>query len=329
MKTSKISSLFHLPFDQYSRQHYAKLLVEQHRTKKRLRILDVGGNNGKTREFFPDDEVVVLDLYDIKESGYVRGSALDMPFKDNSFDVIVSFDVLEHIPDPDRGRFIREIARVASEMIFIAAPFNTPGVAQVESELNDYWISLKGAEHPWLKEHIENGLPEVESFLALAKQHGIEFSVFGSNNVLAWASMQRLIFLSDAVGAPDKIEPLTKFYNEYLTEIGDNIEPAYRRILFWAKNSAETPSLPRGAYQRDRAQELIKFAFDAMYGLIYGNEAIISLDRKLRKQTSENELITAEIVRLRGTLKGIYHSRTWKLITLLRQILRPLKPRQK
>jgi len=104
-------SLYDLAFDQFSRQYHMKQLIESVRPKRRLKILDVGGNNGKTREFFPRDEVMIADLYDIEEPGYTKASALDLPFADNSYDVVTCFDVFEHIEQKDRQQCAGDACR--------------------------------------------------------------------------------------------------------------------------------------------------------------------------------------------------------------------------
>lgn len=86
-----------VPFDQFSRQKQVSLVMDICRKlgkQKTYSILDVGGYRGRTAEFLPDDNVTVLDLYEVDEENYVKGSALKMPFKDKSFDFVVNFDVL-------------------------------------------------------------------------------------------------------------------------------------------------------------------------------------------------------------------------------------------
>jgi SAM-dependent methyltransferase len=44
------------------------------------------------------------------DSARVEGSILDLPFADRSFDIVLSTEVIEHTPDPERG--VRELCRV-------------------------------------------------------------------------------------------------------------------------------------------------------------------------------------------------------------------------
>jgi 2-polyprenyl-3-methyl-5-hydroxy-6-metoxy-1,4-benzoquinol methylase len=53
---------------------------------------------------------------------FVLTSGFDLPFPDESFDLVTSFQVLEHVPDPQA--FLRELARVARRggMVILATP---------------------------------------------------------------------------------------------------------------------------------------------------------------------------------------------------------------
>jgi len=76
-------------------------------------VLDVAPTPGvevRLRELVDDDAYVSFDLGLDKRPVKVRGDLTKIPLRDDSVDVLVSFHVLEHIPD-DRAA-MREIARV-------------------------------------------------------------------------------------------------------------------------------------------------------------------------------------------------------------------------
>ena len=76
------------------------------------RVLDVGSADGPSARWLPQQGRVAVDL-DVR--GLVAGrdvcaSALALPFRDATFDVVAAFDVIEHC-DPE-GRAVSELARV-------------------------------------------------------------------------------------------------------------------------------------------------------------------------------------------------------------------------
>jgi hypothetical protein len=317
--------LYELAFDQFSRQYQAKRLIESVRGKKRLRILDVGGNNGKTREFFPSDDVMVVDLYDVDEPWYVKASALALPFDDNSFDAVVCFDVFEHIAGPDRATFLAEITRVSSNHVIVAAPFNTQYVAESESELNAYYKRVTGNDHRWLKEHIDNVLPERAEVEAFFSSNGIKFQTHSSNNILLWVAMQNLIFLADAVKAPERISALNRFYNEHLATIGDDAEPSYRRIFFASKAG----KLPKHSEVTEPVnlnvlRDGINHAAVAMSELIYGERSAAELTQAENLAQKDRELAV-----LRNQLNDILGSRSYRLAGLFKRTKNIILPRRR
>lgn len=100
------------------------------RTVKNKRILDVGCGKGDYTSLFNlnNNEVYGLDIADYRLAEYkdcfnfklYDGKRL--PFQDSFFDVVISFDVIEHIED-DR-EFIREIYRVLKPQgqVFLSTP---------------------------------------------------------------------------------------------------------------------------------------------------------------------------------------------------------------
>lgn len=85
-------------------------------------ILDLGAGDGRNsvflRELYPNTDLIALDVSLIRcarcrqatDATIVCGNGMDLPFGTQCFDLVVSAQVIEHVPD-DRT-FIREIKRV-------------------------------------------------------------------------------------------------------------------------------------------------------------------------------------------------------------------------
>jgi len=54
---------------------------------------------------------------------YVNGDSLNIPFSDNSFDLVFSVDMLEHIKKADRMKAIEEAIRVTNKTCIITFPY--------------------------------------------------------------------------------------------------------------------------------------------------------------------------------------------------------------
>lgn len=88
----------------------------------------------------------------------VRASGLNLPFKDNDFDVVIFSDVLEHVPKEKRKKVLEEAVRVAKKAVVVTGPFGKEAFLH-DQKLIDYCQNT-GLVHPFLKEHLELGLPE-------------------------------------------------------------------------------------------------------------------------------------------------------------------------
>ncbi|MGI6009846.1 MAG: class I SAM-dependent methyltransferase [Methanomethylophilus sp.] len=88
------------------------------------RVLELGCGNGKTARALADAgaEVTGVDfspsaIAECKKllgdrAGFVEADIRELPFGDSSFDKVVAFHVLEHLPDEDVPDAIKEIHRV-------------------------------------------------------------------------------------------------------------------------------------------------------------------------------------------------------------------------
>ena len=97
------------------------------------RILEIGVGEGhvmsRVRTRFPGVPLVGLDLPDQelmaqwKEQGLpcMFGDATTLPFPDDSFDLVLAIEVLEHVPGPEAA--LSELARVCSGTFVASVPF--------------------------------------------------------------------------------------------------------------------------------------------------------------------------------------------------------------
>ena len=96
------------------------------------KILDIGSAYGSwAKENFKD-----VTTIDQSGAADIRGDILAMPFKNEEFDTIFCFEVLEHVKNPFKA--ISEISRVIKKggHAFISTPFS----AELHGEqYGDYW----------------------------------------------------------------------------------------------------------------------------------------------------------------------------------------------
>lgn len=130
------------------------------------------------------------------------GDALNVPFAEKSFDLVVSIDVLEHLPKDKRQEAVSEVLRVTRKKAFVAFPCGGAArhwEARVFEELNKIRQASSAEKKTelekrywYLYEHMQHGLPsekEAKDFIEEAvRQHGNEFSWRSETNesVLVW-----------------------------------------------------------------------------------------------------------------------------------------------
>lgn len=232
-----------LPFDQHQRYRIVADVIERLREGAApLRILDVGGGEGPILDFLPEDRITILDRSDTGEvSGFVKGDAAALPFEDEAFDYVASVDVYEHIEPATRESYLSELRRVARRGVLLAAPFDSDVVRAAERVANECHRSVYLAENVWLKEHAENGLPQLDGTREFFEGHGDSVCVLPNGYILHWLAMMCLTFyrpkLEGELGT--LLDHANAFYNEFMYEL-DNVEPCYRHLLVCLKESANT-----------------------------------------------------------------------------------------
>lgn len=289
----KKSDRFDLPFDQYTRQEIVRKIVDEHirpfatknRADTKLKIVDLGGHKGHTQDFFPYDHVVILDVFDESYDNYVKGDATKTPFTDNEFDIAVSFDTLEHIPQEGRGSFISEAARISEYAFLIAAPFdNAQGdISRAEVIANELYCRINGAEHPWLAEHISYRTPTKQVTEDAIKQTGHSFISTPTNNLFAWLLAQGLMFNATAMsGNIKEVVDVSRFYNQHMRELENLSGETYRQIYTCSMHTDLIQGV-KTALQHENRQEDVLSQIEYM-GRI--NEAYAALIDQFKKDTT-------------------------------------------
>lgn len=227
-----------LTFDLYGRYAIIRDIINLNKTgQEQLRILDVGGRGNLLKKFLPGDDVSYLDpLVDTDDENYIEGDGCDIPLEDGSFDYVVSSDVFEHIEPSRRDEFLTENLRVAKSGVILGAVFHSPERELAEKYANESYRYLSGGEdHFWLKEHIDNGLPQSSELEGLLGKKGHAFQKIPNNNLRLWEYLLCSTFVLLAAGKIEKIKDFNEFYNDRIYP-RDHGEGSYRTIYFIKKS---------------------------------------------------------------------------------------------
>lgn len=235
-----------LPFDQYQRYRLvADLVAEVERAAPRgapLRVLDVGGRTALLRSFLPEADITLVDLEASGEPGLVLGDGSRLPFQARSFDVVASFDTLEHVPPQARDAFVAECARVSRGHVYLAGPYAAPEVDEAERLLQAFLKKKLGVEHRYLEEHRRNGLPNREAAAEILRSLGASVDCFGQGNLERWLVLMCMeMYMDHDPGLRSIAARFFRFYNRALYP-SDHAEPVYRHTLVAALDGAPLPT---------------------------------------------------------------------------------------
>jgi GT2 family glycosyltransferase len=230
-----------LSFDLYGRYAIIRDIIDHNRKEgESFKVLDVGGRGNLFKRFLPNDHVFYLDpLVDSKDENFIKGDGCAIPLGDGEFDWVTSADVFEHIPKEKRRTFLDENIRVAKLGTILVAPFWSKEVEQAEINANEnYKILSGGKDHMWLREHIENGLPDMAEVEKSLKEKKLPFQKLYNNRLFLWQSLIDVSFLVSVNRYEDIIKRFDDFNYFYNTEIYpfDNQEPSYRKAYFIKKD---------------------------------------------------------------------------------------------
>jgi hypothetical protein len=224
------------PFDQYQRYQVATDLLALVGVKPGSTVLDVGGAAGPAEDFLGDYDLTIVDVdrSDLPDRRFVLASGATLPFPDESFDVVLSQDTLEHVPSADRPAFLSELTRVAREAVVLCAPFSDPLVQLAERALHEFVTVRFGGHFATLEEHAEHGLPNLDETVNSLAHPGWPTAVLPSGYLPHWLAgmLVHHELLATGVG---ELDELHAFYNITVSP-SDCRSPSYRHVVVAARD---------------------------------------------------------------------------------------------
>ena len=112
-----------------------------------------------------------------------------LPFFENSFDIVIAVDTVEHVPREKRPRFFQELQRVTRSRLILHFPLQDETGQFVGEESDRVFqqkhLNLFGAEEPNTVEHFEAGHPRYDEIKALLP----DVKIWGTQNAELWLEL--------------------------------------------------------------------------------------------------------------------------------------------
>ena len=188
-------------------------------------VLDVGGGNGELASFLPDCS------YCLAEPTVNGISGTNLPFDDDSFDFVVSCNVLEHVPIGAREVFLDQLLSKAKQGVILLNPFHVEDT-KVEERLR-LIIEITGA--PWAKEHLECSLPRIDDIREYASKKGLQISVKPNGTMATSLAFVFMDYFAQKAGLESEAMRVARFFNEQYGALLDSADYPNAYIVYIAK----------------------------------------------------------------------------------------------
>jgi len=299
-----------LAFDQYQRYAVIAEWVGRLAPASTGPIIELGANtHGGLSRFFPGRKMVLLDR-ELAEGvsappNFVLGDATDLRLPDQSFEFAVSCDVLEHVPNSLRERFLRESFRVGARGAIHAFPVAGAETTAAEEAASGVWRRFFGEPFRWLEEHKQEGLPELSQTLEQARSITPHVVTFSADSLCLWLPLMKMHFLKEARRElVPLVRALDRFYNERLFE-ADHAQPCYRTFVALLRSGDDAERLQQWLRDRPRLnRQAVENDRNLLEQLAAAAEALVSAVWKAEKTVGERDHLVDVLNRVVATRDG-------------------------
>ncbi len=263
-----------------------------------------------------------------------QGSATDIPYPDESFDVVVSFETIEHLAEQEQ--MLKEIRRV----------LRRDGILIISTPDRPIYHRAYGADNPFHVKELDKG-----AFADLLKGHFPFVELYGQRfvtggwiqpdaaagavqaaalEVIAWQPSVGLVagvpvfpepIYWVAVCSPQALAPAPF---SLFADPQDDLYEAERAVLRWAQGVDEERAREQTRAQRF-AEEAARWENEARDTRVVLSERIADLERlgaELASVGEQRDRLAEEGERLRAELTAMCNSRSWRYTQWLRNAMR-------
>ena len=158
-------------------------------------------------------------------------SGTRLPFSDNSFDYVISVDMLEHVPENERPDVITELLRVAGKRVILAVPCGKLAEAH-DKALDVLYQQVRGERYHFFQEHVDNGLPVKDDLVSCIKSSAeklgvrVDVQVIGNVSLKVRTFFMRIWITAQSAKLYTWISPFLCIFRRFL-----NYGECYRQIF--------------------------------------------------------------------------------------------------
>jgi SAM-dependent methyltransferase len=154
-----------------------RLLAE--RWRPGVEVLEVGSGSGGVTEFLAYPVTGVDPAFERtaeRSTEFLRrvpGRATALPLDDASFDLVLCVEVVEHLAAEEREPALAEMVRVLRPggRLVLTFPADATAAA-LDRWLDDAYRARHGVPHPWVAEHLAEGVPRTDDVVAALRRAG-------------------------------------------------------------------------------------------------------------------------------------------------------------
>lgn len=162
---------------------------------------------------------------------YTKADFFDLKADQYMSDAVINTDVLEHIPDKLKFKFINQCLEFGKSVVIFSAPQADALVTSVEEQINKQYEDHTGKPQRWLKEHFEFGKPDFRVIEDQIMSRKLPYISLDTNNVDNWYLSFMLNFINTEVQELYGVDEFNRWYNQNIHSVGDYSSKAYRKIL--------------------------------------------------------------------------------------------------